>query len=392
MDCDGLLHRNLTMKTNVNKYLFIVLLMASLNVFASQVNTIKVSNSNDDNVTLQASTGLHWPFPERARGFNTTYRFLKPSVIESLTKWDVNVLRINVGINWKKDAGDFGLKAPLQEYSQAIKNIDSLLSTCHKYKIGLIISLNEVPKRREKAYWTTDGMRKNVEYIKEVWIALAKRYLHEPAIIAYDVFNEPQVKLKDINVWYDDILPELMGAIRKVDTSVPLIIEAGYWGVPEGFEKMKPFKDSSIIYSFHMYAPLAYTHQGIKQYKHLRGKLRYPGWLPMFNTSLPKYWDKVQLEKYMESAYRFQQKYKVRMFVGEFGVLRWAPGREQWVKDCIGIFEKYGWDWCFHSYAGWSGFNPTFGPGEEVTTLQDGNKTTETLKVLLQYFKKNKLN
>lgn len=79
----------------------------------------------------------------------------------------------------------------------------------------------------------------------------------------------------------------------------------------------------------------------------------------------------------------------MRVLVGEFGIARWAPGREKWVIDCIEIFEKYNWDWCFHSYSGWNGWNPTFDANDSVSHKQDGNKNTETLKILKQYFNKN---
>jgi hypothetical protein len=51
-----------------------------------------------------------------------------------------------------------------------------------------------------------------------------------------------------------------------------------------------------------------------------------------------------------------------RILVGEFGVLRWAPGAHQWLTDCIALFEEYGWDWCNHSPSGWNGYNATYTP------------------------------
>ena len=369
--------------------MFCVLLLVPLSIYALQGNGKNITEGTNKLFIPSENKAIHDFFPKRARGFSTEFEYLKPSVIVSLAKWNVNILRINVGTSWKQQKDDYGLKEPLKIYSQAIKNIDSLLPACHLYGVKLIIALNNVPGKKEKSFWTEEGMIKHVEYLAMVWKAIAQYYVHEPSIVAYDILNEPRLELRDANVWYDRVLSRLIKAIRSVDPSITMIIEPGPWGRPDGFEKMRPFEDPNVIYSFHMYAPHTFTHQGIKNNKNTKGKLRYPGWLQMYNTSFPKYWDKERLKEYMDVAYRFQQRYKVRMLVGEFGVARWAPGRERWVQDNIDVFELYGWDWCYYSYGEMNRWNPTFGPYDEVSSIQDGNKTTETLKILLQNFKKN---
>jgi len=36
--------------------------------------------------------------------------------------------------------------------------------------------------------------------------------------------------------------------------------------------------------------------------------------------------------------------------VGEFGVARWAPNAEDYLKDNIALFEEFGWDWTYHAF------------------------------------------
>jgi hypothetical protein len=36
--------------------------------------------------------------------------------------------------------------------------------------------------------------------------------------------------------------------------------------------------------------------------------------------------------------------------VGEFSACIYAPGAGQYLRDCISIFEEYGWDWSYHSF------------------------------------------
>ncbi|WP_345972449.1 glycoside hydrolase family 5 protein [Sulfurimonas diazotrophicus] len=339
---------------------------------------------------IRTTRSVHWPFPDRARGFNTTHEYLTPSIITKLHDWNVNVLRINIGSGKRKENRSF--QKPKNDYEPVLKKIDSILPYCRQNKLGLIISLDDDPWRREKNNWSREGIRRYKNRLLEIWGMIAAKYALEPAILAYDVYNEPQYKRADSNVWNEEVMQSVIEKIRNHDKKISIIIEPGPWAFPESLESMKVFEDPNIIYSVHMYAPREYTHQGIRDLKALKGKLSYPGWLQMFSTSLPRYWDKELLIKYVREARRFQEKYNVRIFVSEFGVVRWAPGSAKWVKDSIEIFEQYGWDWCFHSYGAWNGFNPSFDPEDRVSLLSDGNKTTETLKVLLHYFKKNQLN
>jgi hypothetical protein len=113
--------------------------------------------------------------------------------------------------------------------------------------------------------------------------------------------------------------------------------------------------------------------------------------LKMFDGSKLKLWNKQALYEYMKPAFDFQKKYNVKMFAGEFSAVRWAPGREQWVKDMCALLEEYKVDWTYHSYTGWNGWNPTFPPEAKGSNEPDGGVETPQLKVLKKYWAKNKV-
>ena len=41
----------------------------------------------------------------------------------------------------------------------------------------------------------------------------------------------------------------------------------------------------------------------------------------------------------------------------EFSAVAWAPGADQYLRDCISIFEEYGWDWTYHAFREWPGWS-----------------------------------
>jgi hypothetical protein len=74
-----------------------------------------------------------------------------------------------------------------------------------------------------------------------------------------------------------------------------------------------------------------------------RTSARYPGVID--GTQ----WDKAALEAALKPVVEFQQAYGVRIYIGEFSAIRWAPddSAHRYLADLIDIFERHGWDWSY---------------------------------------------
>jgi hypothetical protein len=139
-------------------------------------------------------------------------------------------------------------------------------------------------------------------------------------------------------------------AVRAIDPKRTLIIEPDQWGNPQGFASFEPLDLPGIVYSFHFYQPMQFTHQGIQGNP---AGITYPGLIG------DKLWDKDALERAMHPAIEFASKYRVQMYVGEFSAMRTAPGGSaaRYLADVIGIFEQHGFDWSYHAYREWQGWS-----------------------------------
>ena len=115
-----------------------------------------------------------------------------------------------------------------------------------------------------------------------------------------------------------------------------------------------------MIYQVHMYVPGEFTHQGV--YGSSTG-VRYPGKIGATE------WNKEQLRKVLQPVREFQLAYNVHIYVGEFSAIRWAPGDSayRYLKDCIELFEEYGWDWTYHAYREWDGWRWSTAPIQTTT-------------------------
>lgn len=321
----------------------------------------------------------------RWRGDNISSAYLDAALVRRIASLNGNALRFNMdpdksaGVNTAPD-GD-----ALAPYRQTLARLDAVLPLCRESHIQVILSLSGVPGRKLDVFWkqTTDGQGYR-EKIVGIWTALAARYKDEPAIMAYDIMNEPTYKADEADSWWKETLPAAIAAVRKVDSTVWIVVEPGPWGMPSAFARMPVVADPRVIYSFHHYLSHAYTHQGLQHVKDaslpdMRGKLAYPGDAPAFEDGKEsRHWDRAALESSMQAVIDFQKAHPgARIYVGEFGVIRWAPGGDQWLRDSISIFEAHGWDWTFHSLGDWNGWDASYGPDAPLSA-PPGQGTEET--------------
>ena len=117
----------------------------------------------------------------------------------------------------------------------------------------------------------------------ELWGTLARNLRHFENVVGYDLLNEPFTP-DDIAHGYFDEMPstyvetlnqlyrKAITAIREWDFETPIILESTYWANPRTLQFLQIYDDERIVYSFHMYAPPAYTLRGLN-----RGRFAYPG-------------------------------------------------------------------------------------------------------------------
>lgn len=98
----------------------------------------------------------------------------------------------------------------------------------------------------------------------KLWKAIANRYSKEPIIAGYDLLNEPGVT--ESKEQWQALAQKTVNSIRTVDKNHAIIIErvnsiAKSWtAIDDDFNFFK-IDDNNIVYTFHFYDPIEYTHQ-----------------------------------------------------------------------------------------------------------------------------------
>ncbi|MGB1010817.1 MAG: cellulase family glycosylhydrolase [Thiolinea sp.] len=238
--------------------------------------------------------------------------------------------------------------------------LDQNIYWARKHQIQLILDLHVpiggfwlAPNSSETNFslWSDANVQqRNID----LWQAIASRYRNETIIAGYDLLNEPVTS--DNSGWqWQQLANQLIKAIRQVDPNHLLIVGRLY-GTNEQYahyEKQQQFlvDDPNVLYDFHFYEPIEYTHQ-------------YASWLASPPGDGGKYPDGAQenrnpayLEREFLKYYQFGIDNNVPVSVLETGLIRHtfddpAKGGVSWARDILSLFEKYNTSFAWWQYHG----------------------------------------
>ena len=321
--------------------------------------------------TLLASRSL--------RGFNLGGS-RQPALAEQdyadLAAFGANVVRIGVNVPVKPDGMTFGLADSEWAY------MDTVVAMGAKYGFKVVIALQPNPWGDASPYWESPSLKSS--YVG-LWAAIAAKYKGNPVIAGYDLINEPLMP-KDryppvgppVDYWTPFAI-QIIQAIRAEDPASVIVFEPSPWGLSKGLSSLTPLPFERIVYSFHFYDPHPLTHQGLYQYQDV---LSYPNAVTTRAT----------LSQDMEPAREFARKYSVPIYVGEFSMVRWAPGDStvRYLTDVIELIEAEGWNWSYHAFREYEGWDAEIDLSQPRYLKGTRSKGAPTIKLLVDKgFSKN---
>ena len=321
----------------------------------------------------------------RLRGVMYGPTFRESDIQDLASKWNVNQIRWQLNWTPMKQAEEWAkdLDAYDRWLDGALVECDKALAACEKYRIKVLVDLHTPPGGRANGGVCRMFQEERYQHkLVEVWDRIAKRYKGREVVYAYDLLNEAvEGTVADGLLNWRDLATKAAETIRGIDPGKPVVFEPSPWGGPDGFDVLEPLELDRVIYSFHMYRPHSFTHQGVHDDK---SGIEYPGRID------GELWDKERLREEMLPAIEFQEMFNVQVYVGEFSAIRWAPGDSgyQYLRDAVDLFEEYGWDWSYHAFREWDGWSVEHGPHRND---RSPTKTpTKRMELLLSWFSKNR--
>jgi endoglucanase len=295
------------------------------------------------------------------RGFNLGARSEEPLAEKDyadLAAYGATVVRVGVNVTLSPSGATFEM--PVGEWN----HIETTVAMGRTHGFQVILVLVPLPLGEAAVHWNRPELE---DSLVDIWGRVAARFKGNPVIAGYDLLNEPvtpnhrqqpsplgnalegagrsaAVQGDGGDPWRR-LAVKMIQAIRAEDADSVIIFQPSPWALPKGFRQLTPLPFSNVVYSFHFYEPHALTHQGL--YEH-RAVLDYPN----EQTS------RASLDSAIEPVRAFSRQYGVPIFVGEFSIVRWAPGESavRYLNDAIELFEAAGWSWAYHAfreYEGW---------------------------------------
>lgn len=319
---------------------------------------------------------------EQRKGANFFNSSEKYERFEAARELGIEIVRLapNKWLNGRDESklGDFLIgsnpnnRVPIKEDVEYLRFV---LDEANRANIKIVLTMLSLPGNRwgqhnngttQRDIWKSFDAQNNAIIF---WTALAEQLRDHPAIIGYNIKNEPSPervkpsfkdwytgdykrwyrKIKgtpaDLNLFYSKIVK----SIRKVDPYTPIVLDCGFHATPWAFKILKPLPYDNIIYSFHMYEPYNYTSRRYRDKNYT-----YPGIIPTGETEAESIlWDINQIDRFFKPVYDWQKKYKIpnnRIFLGEFGIFRLNTNAQQYISDVIDTANNNNWHWAFYSF------------------------------------------
>ena len=285
--------------------------------------------------------------------------FMTEADFDTLQSWGVTLIRYQMSSNDVRPEGEDQVAWFDRWLAPKLDHFDSfVLPEAAKRGMKVVLDLHEAPGGRDEA----NEMRmfhdeRIAAHFVETWRRIAERFRGREGIYGYDLVNEPMQTSEaapGCDFW--TLQKRAAEAIREIDPDTPILVECNSQDDPAAFASFSPLDLVNVIYEVHMYKPLAYTHQGVM-------------WKQGELSSYPdetKGWNKDYLRACLKPVRDFQLRHGAKIYVGEFSAVAWAPGADQYLRDCIGLFEEYGWDWTYHAFRESGVWNVEWeGPGRD---------------------------
>ena len=225
--------------------------------------------------------------------------------------------------------------------------IDRALEMCSKNGLNIVLDLHKAAgfsfdKGEQETGFFAD--RKLQERFLDLWEEIARRYGGAHSFTAFELLNEVTDQSYS-DVW-NDLVYKCIERIRKHAPETPILV-GSYWNNSVDAVKSlrKPY-DDKVVYNFHCYIPLEFTHQGAYWTDDIDPKVRMryseAGWCA---------------EKFVErfrEAMDFAEKNDTVLYCGEYGVIDVVCPEDTvlWFRDIHEAFEKCGISRCAWCYKG----------------------------------------
>ncbi len=283
--------------------------------------------------------------------------FITEKDIETIKSWGLDHIRVPIDYNLIENTNG--------EYiEEGFNYIQKAVDWCGKYGLNMVLDVHKTFGYSFDAGEGEVGFFDNPAYQERfyrMWEELSKRYGRYSDRVAFELLNE--VTAKEYSDRWNRISKECFLRIRKNAPDVKILLGGYYNNSIEALKDLPMPYDENVIYNFHCYEPLIFTHQGAGWIDSMDRSFRMP-----FESTYSDYvkYSKANLigfgdlkipegtkdtdvidekffENYVSEAVRVAEERNVALYCGEFGVIENAVPEDalKWYRMICACFNKF---------------------------------------------------
>jgi len=243
--------------------------------------------------------------------------------------------------------------------------IDNCRKWCEEFGLKMLIDLHECygysfdPLKKDmdrKKFFYDEKLQ---ERFMKLWARIAERYKDYGNMIAYEPLNE--VVLYEVADAWNGILTKYIQLIRSISPESFIIVGGVCANSVLTVPLLNVPVDDKIVYNFHCYEPLVFTHQGAYWMDYMPSDFRigYPKTLAEYQKAFLElagisegavFKEGIReigtgfFEDIFAPALEKAEKDNVALYCGEYGVIDLTNNDDKirWLKDIHAVFNKYG--------------------------------------------------
>ena len=285
---------------------------------------------------------------------NTLENFITENDIERIAGWGADHVRLpfdfNVIIN------ENGEMKP-----EAFKYLDRAVSWTAKHGLNIILDLHKTlgfsfdPGENESGFFSDE---KYQDIFVNMWVKIAEHFAGGSENIAFELLNE--ITDDAFAEPWNKISRRAIEVIRQVAPNNYIVIGGIHNNSIKGLSLMEKPADDKIVFTFHFYDPLIFTHQKAYWFDGMPAdfEMAYPAATAEYIEKSKKFpekkvWEVFDgygedivdarfMEFYMREAVSAAEKMNTPLYCGEYGVIEVAPLPDtlRWHRDMRDVFNK----------------------------------------------------
>lgn len=182
--------------------------------------------------------------------------FITEPDIRTVKEWELDHVRVPVDYDLVEEKNG-------TRKEDGFSRLEKLIGWCGKYGLNMVLDLHKTygfsfdPGEAESGFFENPASR---ERFFRLWEEFALRYGKYENRLSFELLNE--VTDSAYSDLWNETAAECIARIRRIAPTIKILVGGYHHNSFRALKDLLPPSDENIVYNFHFYEPLIFTHQG----------------------------------------------------------------------------------------------------------------------------------